>query len=202
MSLNYPNGIKRKTNNNYDSKISHKNRGMTLENEINSTNNYYREIEKAYIYKKPTPIKIVKVDYPNRKDAIIREAYFSTPSTTDYNGLYKGKYIDFEAKETINKTSFSLSNIHKHQIMHLENIDKNGGISFIIVRFTKLNETFILETKLLIDYINSSSRKSIPIEFFRKKGYLIKDGYCPKVDYLKIIDLIIGGMKNAKKRSK
>ena len=86
--------------------------------------------------------------------------------------------------------------------MHLENIDKNGGISFIIVRFTKLNETFILETKLLIDYINSSSRKSIPIEFFRKKGYLIKDGYCPKVDYLKIIDLIIGGMKNAKKRSK
>ena len=194
MSLNYPNGIKRNTNNNYDSKTSHKNRGMTLESEINSTNDYYREIEKAYIYKKPTPIKIVKVDYPNRKDAIIKEAYFSTPSTTDYNGLYNGKYIDFEAKETKNKTSFSLSNIHKHQITHLEKIDENGGISFIIVRFTNLNETFILETKFLIDFINNSDRKSIPIEYFREKGYLIKVGYCPKVDYLKVIDIIIGGM--------
>ena len=194
MSLNYPNGIKKNTNNNYDSKISHKNRGKTLESELNSTNDYYREIKKAYIYKKPTPIKIVKVDYPNRKEAIIKEAYFTTPSTTDYNGLYKGKYIDFEAKETKSKTSFTLSNIHEHQIKHLNNIDKNGGISFIIVRFTSLNKTYLLETRLLTEFINNSDRKSIPVEYFKNKGYLIKDGYCPKVDYLKIVDLIIGGM--------
>ena len=194
MSLNYPNGIKRKTSNNYDSKISHKSRGMTLESELNSTNDYYREIGKAYIYKKPTPIKIVKVDYPNRKDAIIKEAYFSTPSTTDYNGLYNGKYIDFEAKETKNNTSFTLSNIHEHQIKHLENIDNNGGISFIIVRFTKINETYILETRLLKEFINNSNRKSIPIDYFKEKGFLIKDGYCPRVDYLKIVDTIYGGI--------
>jgi len=191
--LNYPNGIKKKSNNSYDSKISHKNRGITLENEINSSNEYYREIEKAYIYKKPTPIKIVKVDYPSRDKAVIKEAYFTVPSTTDYNGLYKGKYIDFEAKETKNKTSFPLSNIHEHQIQHLENIYKNNGISFLIVRFTKLNETYLLETNIFIDYIKKENKKSIPIDFFRKKAYLIKDGYCPKIDYLKIVDKIIGG---------
>lgn len=191
--MNYPNGIKKKSNNIYDSKISHKNRGITLENEINSSNEYYREIEKAYIYKKPTPIKIVKVDYPSRDKAVIKEAYFTVPSTTDYNGLYKGKYIDFEAKETKNKTSFPLSNIHEHQIQHLENIYKNNGISFLIVRFTKLNETYLLETNIFIDYIEKENKKSIPIDFFRKKAYLIKDGYCPKIDYLKIVDKIIGG---------
>ena len=117
--MNYPNGIKKE---NFQEKkqkeINYKNRGMTLESELNSSNEYYREIDKAYIYKKPTPIKIVKVDYPSRDKAVIKEAYFTIPSTTDYNGIYKGKYIDFEAKETKSKSSFSLANIHPHQIKH------------------------------------------------------------------------------------
>ena len=80
--------------------IIYGNRGMTLESELNITNEYYRVIDKAYIYKKPTPIKIVKVDYPSRDKAKIKEAYFTLPSTTDNKGLYKGKTIDLEAKET------------------------------------------------------------------------------------------------------
>lgn len=188
--MNYPGGIKIK---NINKEINYKNRGMTLENDINKTNEYYREIEKAYIYKKPTPIKIVKVDYPSREKAIIKEAYFTIPSTTDYNGLYKGKYIDFEAKETISKTSFSLSNIHKHQIKHLDNIDKNGGISFIIVRFTTLNKTYFILAKDFIEYVNNATRKSIPIDFFEKKAYILNDTYRPPIDYLKVVDYIIGG---------
>lgn len=188
--MNYPGGIKIK---NISKEINYKNRGMTLENDINKTNEYYKEIEKAYIYKKPTPIKIVKVDYPSREKAIIKEAYFTIPSTTDYNGLYKGKYIDFEAKETISKTSFSLSNIHKHQIKHLDNIDKNGGISFIIVRFTTLNKTYFILAKDFIEYVNNATRKSIPIDFFEKKAYILNDTYRPPIDYLKVVDYIIGG---------
>lgn len=190
--MNYPSGVKKSNHIDLEvKKLSHKNRGMTLESDLNESNDYYREIDKAIIYKKPTPIQITKVDYPSRDKAKIIEAFFTTPSTTDYNGLYKGKYIDFEAKETKNITSFSLSNIHKHQITHLENIDKNGGVSFIIVRFTILNETYMLETKLLMDFINNSDRKSIPIEYFREKGYLIKHKLRPLVDYLEYVDKYI-----------
>ena len=99
--MNYPNGIKKPHTEIL--KTSHSNRGMTLESELNFSNEYYRDIDKAYIYKKPTPIKITKVDYPSRDKAVIKEAFFTVPSTTDYNGIYKGKYIDFEAKETKNK---------------------------------------------------------------------------------------------------
>ena len=78
--MNYPNGIKKRTNeiNKENSNINYKNRGMTLEAELNLTNEYYREINKAYIYKKPTPIKITKVDYPSRDKAVIKEAFFTT----------------------------------------------------------------------------------------------------------------------------
>lgn len=99
--VNYPN---KKKNNHYTSMIEGKHntahRGMNLEEDINLTNEYYLSHDIAVIHKKPTPIQIVKVSYPERSSAKIVEAYFRTPSTTDYNGIYKGKYIDFEAKET------------------------------------------------------------------------------------------------------
>lgn len=192
--MNYPNGIKkRKINTN--TMINYGNRGMGLENEINSTNEYYLNNNIAVIYKKPTPITITKVDYPSRYDAVIKEAYFKTPSTTDYNGIYKGKYIDFEAKETKSKTSFSIYNIHQHQINHLERIINHGGIAFIIVRFTTLNKTFLLDAEKLIQYIGTYKKKSIPISFFESKGYIIKDGFNPVIDYLSIIDkYYLGGI--------
>ena len=129
--MSYQIGIKRQ-----DYNYLYSNRGMGLEQDINDSNNYYLVQDIAVVYKKPTPITINKVDYKSRSDAIIKEAHFKIPSTTDYNGIYKGKYIDFEAKEVKNKTSFPLSNIHSHQINHLKNITQHGGIGFIIVRFS------------------------------------------------------------------
>src|SRR5574344_2227158 len=133
--------------------VAYGNRGMGLEADINCTNEYYLLKNIASIYKKPTPITIAKVDYSNQ---VIKEAYFKTPSTTDYNGIYKGKYIDFEAKETKNKTSFPLSNIHEHQIEHLKRIVKHGGIGFIIVRFVTLDKTYLLLEKELTSYLNNN----------------------------------------------
>ena len=79
---------------------------------------------------------------PSEVKAVINEAYFRTPSTTDYNGVYNGYYIDFEAKETKNKTSFPLNNIHDHQVEHMKNAFLQKGIVFLIIRF-----------KLLMKYI-------------------------------------------------
>lgn len=186
--MRYPKGIKRATN----KEITYANRGMDLESDLNQSNEYYRMIDRAIIYKKPIPIQINKVDYPSRHDAKIVEAYYKIPSTTDYNGVYKGKYIDFEAKETKNTTSFPLSNIHMHQIKHLESIIKNGGIGFIIVSFVNLSKIFILRGEDLIDFIKTNTRKSIPINFFEEKGYLLKYKFQPRIDYLSGIDILYG----------
>lgn len=188
--MNYPSGLKKEFIKN-KLVIKYANRGMSLENDINKTNEYYRQIDKAYIYKKPTPIKVVKVIFQQKK-AKITEAYFDIPSTTDYNGLYKGKYIDFEAKETTSLTSFPLSNIHLHQIKHLDNIEKHNGIAFLIVRFTKRNETYLLMQKELKNFLENSSKKSIPITYFKEKAHLIKEKYSPRIDYLEILDNIGG----------
>ena len=170
------------------SSIIYGNRGMTLEYLLNSSNQYYKDIDKAIIYKKPTPITITKVNYPSRYEAKIEEAYFKTPSTTDYNGVYKGKYIDFEAKETQNKTSFPLNNMHKHQIKHIEDIIRHNGIAFIIVYFKFINKIYYLKGEDLLYFINNNVRKSIPLTYFDEKGFILKERINPYIDYLKIID--------------
>lgn len=198
--INYPNGkvyvcASQKNDSSRSKKnqeITYSNRGMGLEEMLNRTNTYYNEVAKcAVIHKKPTPIQIVKVDYPARSAATIREAYFKQSSTTDYNGVYKGRYIDFEAKETKNKTSLPLSNFHEHQINHMRQVLNQAGVSFVIVRFASTDECFLLDAKHLITFWDDQQyggRKSIPKSFFEEKGHLLSYGLRPELDYLKVID--------------
>ena len=172
--------------------IKKANLGMLLEEMINETNQYYLDKGIAVVHKKPIPIQIVKVNYPSRCEAIITEAYYKTPSTTDYNGIYKGRYIDFEAKETNIATSFSLNNIHAHQVEHLKQITIHGGIGFLIVYFKKHDEIYLLPFDVLNEYWEkrNTERKSIPYDVFKEKAYLIKINYIPRLDYLKVLDEI------------
>lgn len=187
--MNYPNGIKKNFKNDNIKNISYKNRGMNLEYDINITNEYYIRNKIAYIYKKPTPIKVVKAEY-NEKGRVIKEAYYCEPSTTDYNGIYKGHYIDFEAKETKNKTGFPLGNIHKHQINHIRNIVNEKGICFLIIRFTSINKTYLLKGIDFLNYIDDNDKSSISFKYIEENGELIKDKYSPRIDYLEIVDKI------------
>src|SRR5699024_9365168 len=124
MTVRYPNGRKRQkyntstTANQFKSEYS--NRGMILEENSNVTNQFYLDTNTATSYQKPTPIQIVNVHYPKRSAAVITEGSFQAKSTTDFNGLYRGEYIDFEATETKNKTTFPLANIHEHQLNHMK----------------------------------------------------------------------------------
>ena len=162
-------------------------RGMSLEEDISLSNQYYLSHDIAVIYKKPTPIQIVKVDYPRRESAKIVEAYYKTPSTTDYNGIYRGRYIDFEAKETKVKT-FPFANISKHQIDHLQKIINHGGIAFVIIAFTSLNEVYLIDASHMINDYYHSQRKSITYQKIKDLGHLIPQGYQPRLDYLKVVD--------------
>lgn len=194
--MNYPNGKKGTVSSQTSlAKVNQSfgNRGMTLEEDINTTNTYYLDSDKAIIHKKPTPVQIVKVNYPKRSAAVITEGYFKQASTTDYNGIYRNRYIDFEAKETKNKTLFPLSNIHVHQIEHMQSIAKHGGVCFLIIRFTAYNETYLLEAeKLFLHWQRrfNGGRKSIPYQEIKQEGHLIPLQYQARVDYLAIIDKI------------
>ena len=179
--INYPNT---KTINTKQEFINYGKRGMNLEEAINITNKYYLETNTAVIHKKPTPIQIIKLD--SQKGRIV-DAFFKSPSTTDYNGIYKGMYIDFEAKETKNKTAFPLNNIHAHQVEHLAKIIEHGGIGFIIVNFKMLNEIYILDGRIVKKYMDGET-SSIPLNVFKNEGVLVPQGYIVTVDYLKAVD--------------
>ena len=170
----------------YKKNIGYANRGMFLEHIINDANTYYLSKNIAVIYKKPTPIKVLNVAYRSSKTTLIDKAVFSETSTLDYNGVYKGKYIEFDAKECKNSTSFPLSNIKPHQIEHIKNIMRHNGIVFLIIFMN--NKFYLLKGDSLISFIDNNDRKSIPYDYIEEKGYIIKEGYMPRIDYIKAID--------------
>ena len=167
--------------------INYGNRGMTLESDLNLTNDYYKENNIALIYKKPTPIKVLKV---NETKTRIKDGYYEQKSTLDYNGVYHGKYLEFDAKETNSKTSFPITNIHPHQIEHIKNVIRHQGIAFLIIRFNYHNKTYLLPGNNLIEFLNTNERKSIPLEYFQNNCKEIVLKYRPRLDYLKIIDIL------------
>lgn len=177
----YPNKIMKKNS----KSINYSNRGMDLEALINETNDYYIEKDIALIYKKPTPIGISEAVYTNH-GRIIKNGYFKAPSTLDYNGIYKGKYIEFEAKETQNKTSLPLANFHKHQLKYMKRVINHGGICFVLIKIN--HQVFLLKGTDLIAFIEKEERKSIPYKYIEEKGYKIIEKYNPSLDYLKIVE--------------
>ncbi|MDD2682053.1 MAG: Holliday junction resolvase RecU [Bacilli bacterium] len=185
MKVNYPNPS---LNNLKPKKI--KSYGMMFEEALNISNEYYRIQDIAYIYKKPTPIQVVKVEYPSRNKAKIVEAYYKTPSTTDYNGIYKGKYIDYEAKET-NNLSFSFTHIAKHQMEHLQKVHKHGGLAFIIIYYKKINKVVIIDIMPFMKLYKlglENNEKSITYTKALEIGIEVKLKYSPQIDYIKALD--------------
>ncbi|EON72437.1 Holliday junction resolvase RecU [Lysinibacillus sphaericus] len=203
MTIRYPNGklytpassVTKVEKQGKTKDFSYSNRGKTLEDEINEANDYYLERRLAIIHKKPVPVQIVKVEYPSRSAAVIKEAYFRTPSTTDYNGVWNGHYIDFDAKETASKSSFPLKNIHTHQMTHMQQVTEQNGVAFIIIRFSAFERYFMVPYEVLQkawQAMANGERKSIPFSTIEKVAYEIPTSYYPRIDYLPVLQQLIG----------
>lgn len=198
MKINYPNGksYTPSTNtgaSNSSKTVSYSKRGMRLEDDLNETNRYYLTHNIAVVHKKPTPIRIVNVRYPSRAQAVITEAYFSQASTTDYNGVYLGKHLDFEAKETTNTSSFPLKNFHEHQVKHMLQVQQQGGIAFVIIRFTSVNINYLLDISQLAFYWQrelNNGRKSISLSELETTGHVVNSGYHPRLDYIATVKTV------------
>ncbi len=176
-------------------KVNFANRGMNFEAAINESNNYYLSHGLAVIHKKPTPVQIVKVDYPKRSRAKIVEAYFRQASTTDYSGVFQGHYIDFEAKETRQKTAMPMKNFHAHQIEHMEQVLAQDGICFVLLHFSTLRETYLLPAADLVAFYKiDMGTKSMPLSYIRENGFEIKMSGYPSLPYLETIkEKLLGG---------
>ena len=108
-------------------------RGSALEELVNRTNEKYRENGLALMQKVPTPITPIKMDKETRH---ITLAYFDQKSTVDYIGTVQGIPVCFDAKESAAET-FSLQNIHAHQVAFMEDFEKQRGVAFFLIHYTK-----------------------------------------------------------------
>lgn len=146
-------------------------RGSTLEELINYSNEIYREKELGLVQKIPTPITPVKIDKENGN---INLAYFEKDSTVDYIGVVQGVPVCFDAKECASDT-FSLNNIHEHQIKFMEDFEKQQGISFLIIMFSLKNEFYYMrfsELKGYLDRVKEGHAKNFKYEELDKKYFI------------------------------
>ena len=115
-------------------------RGSALEELVNRTNEKYEQNHLALIQKIPTPITPMQFDKDTRH---ITLAYFEQKSTVDYIGVVQGIPVCFDAKECAVDT-FSLENIHEHQVEFMREFELQGGISFFLISYTSKNILYYL----------------------------------------------------------
>lgn len=171
-------------------KSSQANRGQAFEDILNFTNEQYERAGIALINKRPTPIKPTKT-----KGRRVLAGYFEEKSTVDYDGVYHGRAIYFEAKSTRETTRFDLGNISKHQIEHLEKAEKSGAICFFLIEFAKTHEVYFVPLATMRHYLlhaANGGRKSIPKDEFDIYTFMVEQTKRAVLDYLLLVDKLIG----------
>ncbi len=137
----------------------------------------------ALINKRPTPVKVIK-----SKGSQVIKGFYEAKSTVDYDGVYKGRAIAFEAKSTENPGRFDLKNIAQHQLDYLEKAEKMGAICFFLIEFSKDKSVFVVPLSVIQSYVRMShqpkGKKSIP----RADLYLVEQTERAPVDYLQYVD--------------
>lgn len=162
-------------------------RGSLLEEMINMTNEKYRENHLALIQKVPTPITPIKIDKESRH---ITLAYFDQKSTVDYIGAVQGIPVCFDAKECAVDT-FSLQNIHPHQVEFMQDFEKQDGIAFFLLYYTSRDRMYYLRLDELMIYWNrmkQGGRRSFRFEELNER-YFIQKKNGLMVPYLDMIQL-------------
>ncbi|PFH75058.1 Holliday junction resolvase RecU [Bacillus nitratireducens] len=163
------------------------NRGMAFEKLINLANEMYQREGLALINKRPTPVKVLE-----SKGGCVLNGFYEAKSTVDYDGVYKGRAIAFEAKSTENPTRFDLKNIAQHQLDYLEKAERMGAICFFLIEFSKDKSVFLVPLSVIQAYVRMShqpkGKKSIPRVDFDIYGYLVDQTERAPVDYLQCID--------------
>ena len=77
---------------------------------------------------------------------------------------------------------------------HMESVEQQRGITFFIVRFSKLRRNFVMPFQIVEQYwtlMQTGGRKSIPLSVFEQQAIEIQEGYLPRLDYLEAVNKLI-----------
>ncbi|WP_342269166.1 Holliday junction resolvase RecU [Spiroplasma endosymbiont of Aspidapion aeneum] len=140
------------------------NRGMFLESVINNSIENNKDNNNYLLAKTSVTNKIISIDTDNFVKAKLLKNDFC-----DYIGVYKGTYLEIEAKET-ELEYFNLSNIKKHQFKKLTNVSKHNGVALIFIYFHENENIYVVDIK---QFIELNIRK-IPLEWFNENCYSVK----------------------------
>lgn len=160
-------------------------RGSTFEEMINLTNEKYMASGLALIQKIPTPIKPVNMEPGTKR---ITLAYFEQKSTVDYIGVVQSIPVCFDAKEC-NSSSFSLANVHDHQMEFMRKFEEQQGVAFLLIHFSGEESYYYLRFKKLKEYwdrAKDGGRKSIRFDEL-DPSYMVSEHNGVFVHYLEAL---------------
>lgn len=178
--------------------ISYANRGMGLEQLLEFTNETYLRRGMAVVHKRATPIHIKKVHGSKV------EGFFDKASTVDYDGVYSGRSLQFEAKSTREVNKFPLDNFHEHQIEHMRSCLNQGAIVFVIVEFAKYDERLCVPARLILhawDEWKKGGQASISRSQLLEEAPLVPATRGVPVDYLSVVDKWLSKRGSSKLRA-
>ncbi|QZX49257.1 Holliday junction resolvase RecU [Mycoplasma sp. E35C] len=136
----------------------HQNRGMFLETLINNTIKHNELAPKGLIFKRHLPINVYS--FANTKVT----GWLKEKTQTDYYGLYKGFFFDFDAKQS-SKLNYSLSNIKTHQLEHLRRIRQHGGLAFILLLIVPKEKFYMIPIKKIDSWLKNQESKTIQYQW-------------------------------------
>ena len=112
-------------------------------------------------------------------------------STVDYIGAVQGIPVCFDAKECSVKT-FPLQNIHPHQIAFMKEFEEQGGIAFIILSYTSVDEVYYVPFDTIYQFwirMEEGGRKSFTYEELVPHAWKIRSHRDMLVHYLEQIQM-------------
>jgi len=119
--------------------VSYANRGLALEDLIETANRQYFMQNIAIIHKVPSkwiPIR--------NKDGKIVTAKIETRSIVDFIGRYYDMPIAFDAKSVLNEEKWYLRNLEDHQYQFLKKWETEKSKAFVLFGFWKTEEFFFV----------------------------------------------------------
>lgn len=167
-------------------RISHTNRGLSLEQLIELSNQQYRRRGQAVVHKVPThwvPLR--------GHDGKISGAKAAEKATVDFLGCVAptGRIVAFDAKQNREPGRFPLDQRWSHEVEFLQDVARAGGIAFLLIEQIAAGRIYLVPGVDLFRFwaaAKAGGRKSIPAAVLQTLPVVSQSTGIP-LDYLVVL---------------